>query len=59
MVEKQDFDVYVTFGIVLKGKASEIQQILDEVKTYPNTKIIFTKTTAGKLELTEISNGGD
>jgi hypothetical protein len=53
MIEEPNFDLYITLGMVIKGKASDLQQLLDDIKTYPVT-VIFTKTSAGKLEITEI-----
>ena len=52
--EKPDFDIWITFGLILKGNAGEIHDLLNVIKTdFKDVKIVFTKTAIGRLMIVD------
>lgn len=46
------FDLYFNLGIVVKGKASELQRILDDLKKY-DVIPVYTTTSGNRLYIKE------
>lgn len=50
---RDPYQVYLTLGVVISGTAHDLEVFLADIKSHGNLKLIYTKTTAGRLELVE------
>ena len=53
IIIKDPYQVYLTLGVVISGTAHDLEVFLADIKSHKNLKLIYTKTTAGRLELVE------
>lgn len=51
------FDIWMTLGVVVAGRTRHLELLLSQVKNNPDLKLIFTKTSAGKLTIKEVDRG--
>lgn len=51
------FDIWLTMGIVVAGRTRHLELLLSQIKNNPDLKLIFTKTSGGKLTIKETDMG--
>ena len=47
------FDIWITLGVVVGGRTRHLELLLSQIKNNPDLRLIFTKTSAGKLTIKE------
>lgn len=47
------FDIWLTMGIIVGGRTRHLELFLTQVKNNPDLKLVYTKTSGGKLEIVE------
>jgi len=52
-INKDPYQVYLTLGVVISGTAHDLEVFLADIKSHKSLKLVYTKTTAGRLELVE------
>ena len=52
-INRDPYQVYLTLGVVISGTAHDLEVFLADIKSHKNLKLVYTKTTAGRLELVE------
>lgn len=52
-INRNPYQVYLTMGIVISGTAHDLEVFLADIGSHKNLKLIYTKTTAGRIELVE------
>jgi len=52
-INRDPYQVYLTLGVVISGTAHDLEVFLVDIKSHKNLKLIYTKTTASRLELVE------
>lgn len=52
-IDRDPYQVYLTLGVVISGTAHDLEVFLADIKSHKDLKLIYTKTTAGRLELVE------
>jgi len=53
IIIKDPYQVYLTLGVVISGTAHDLEVFLADIKSHKALKLVYTKTTAGRLELVE------
>jgi len=48
-----DFDVYVTLGIIIKGRVDSLKDLIAQIEEDDKYRLIFTKTSAGRLTIVD------
>lgn len=55
------FDIYLTFGVIISGPLHDLEILLNDInatiKSNSKLRLIYTKTTGGKLSLVEKDRG--
>ena len=53
-IEDNDlFDIWMNLGIIISGRSRHLELFLTKIKSNPNLKICYVKTSAGKLTIKE------
>ena len=50
------FDIW-TLGVVVGGRTRHLELLLSQIKNNPDLRLVYTKTSAGKLTIKEV--GGE
>ena len=48
------FDIWMTMGVLIGGRTRHLELLLTQIKNNPDLKIVFTKTSVGKLTIKEV-----
>lgn len=51
------FDIWMTLGIIVGGRTRHLELLLSQIKNNPDLRLVFTKTSAGKLTIKETDRG--
>jgi len=51
------FDIWMTLGIIVAGRTRDLELLLSQIKNNPDLRLVFTKTSAGKLTIKETDRG--
>ena len=51
------FDVWITLGVVIGGRTRHLELLLSQIKNDPDLKLVYTKTSGGKLVIKEADRG--
>ena len=57
-IDRDPYQVYLTLGVVISGTAHDLEVFLADIKSHRALKLVYTKTTAGRLELVEKNRDG-
>lgn len=47
------FDIWMNLGVVMGGKTRHLELVLTQLKNDPELKLVFTKTSGGRLIIKE------
>ena len=47
------FDIWINMGVVVGGRTRHLEMLLTQIKHDENLKLVYTKTSGGKLEIVE------
>ena len=51
------FDIWMTLGVIVGGRTRHLEIFLSQIKNNPDLKLVYTKTSAGKLTIKEVDRG--
>ena len=55
MVVNPDFDIFLSLGIIVKGRTVSLKKLLDYIEDETDLTLVFTKTSGGKLKILDAS----
>jgi len=56
MVINPDFDIYLSLGIIVKGRTDELKKLIEYIEEDTDLTLVFTKTSGGKLKIIDSSS---
>jgi len=56
MVINPDFDIYLSLGIIVKGRTDELKRLIEYIEEDTDLTLVFTKTSGGKLKIIDSSS---
>lgn len=55
MVENSDFDIYLSLGIIVKGRTETLKRLIKHIESNPDITLVFTKISGNKLRIVDVN----
>jgi len=55
MVTNPDFNIYLSLGVIVKGKTESLEKLIEFIENNTDLTLVFTKISGNKLRIIDVT----